>query len=106
MTTIVRPSWVPVAVGSALAVASLAAGALASQAVAAAVLWIGGAGYMCGALGTIACASWYRSTRNRARQDPWYQPFPAGDVLIKVMLAGGLAGGLWCAFLVATELAK
>jgi hypothetical protein len=106
VTTIVRPSWLPVGVGVALAALSVVLAVLAGQAIASAVLWFGGAGYLCGALGTIICASWYRATRNRARQDPWYQPLPAGDVLIKAALVAGLAGGLWCAFLVATELAK
>lgn len=67
---------------------------------------VAGVGYVFGCLGAIIFASTHRALRDKERRNPAFRLDPWLDTWARVSIVVGLVAGLWCAFLVATELAR
>ena len=64
------------------------------------------AGYILGCIATVILASTHRALENRQRSNPGFRLEPWLGHLAQVAMIVGFAGGLWCAFSLATEWAK
>ena len=95
------PVW-PVLLLATASLGSIVLAVLASITPAAA---LAGAGYGLGALLSVAFLSTYRALRN-ARRGGSFRPSRGLDRLVLVLTVAGFATGIYCAYLLATELAK
>lgn len=99
------PLWPALAVGGAALVA--VGSAVASLVWADAPLVpLAIAGYVIGCIAAVALASTHRALENRVRPNPQFRLQPALGLSVRVSMIAGVAGGLVCAFQLATELAK
>ncbi|TDE92635.1 hypothetical protein EXU48_13945 [Occultella glacieicola] len=67
--------------------------------------WICLVGYVLGAVVTVVFAALYRSIR-AARRSKIFRPSPGLDRVVTVVMVVGVAAGIACAYLLATEVAK
>lgn len=63
-------------------------------------------GYVLGCIGSVALASVHRALEYKERSNPRFRLEPRLALTARIGMLVGIAGGLACAFLIATELAK